>query len=297
MPPGPPRYELTTPRTIADGIRQGESVAAQERQRLGIGATLPVATVSDLVRSQGLRVAAIELPGVVHGLLIRRDLTQPAIVVPSEDLAWQRFSLAQEYAHALFERGRSAFVISSVYSAEEIVDVRARAFAAAFLLPPAGVESFLRAIAKAGPSRRAHALINRAPGAPIRAEVRQAAGSQTITYCDVVEVARRFGTTYRTAVYRLEELGVLSRSESEDLLSPKQEQAAQEYAALLTGSRKDPPLELNGTLELKTEILHVAIEAYRRRAIDKAALLAFAEKLQVPELSETKLLKLAEAAR
>lgn len=296
-PPYPPHYDLPAPRSVADAIRQGESVATQERQQLGTGATLSVAKVSHLVRSQGLRVSAIELPTVVHGLFVRHRSVDPAIIVPRKDVAWQRFNLAEEYAHALFERGRSAVVISSLYSAEELVDTRARAFASAFLLPPAGVEQFLRAVSKGGPSRRAHALINRKPGAPVRAEVRQTAGSQTITFCDVVALARHFGTAYQATVYRLEELGVLSQSDGNALLTPKQEQAAQEYAALFTESRKERLLELDGTLELKTEIIDLAIEAYRRQAIDKAGLSAYAEKLQIPELSKTKLLALAEVAR
>jgi hypothetical protein len=50
-------------------------------------------------------------------------------------------------------------------------------------------------------------------------------------------------------------------------------------------------------LELKAEIVHLAIEAYRRQVIEKDDLDAIAQKLRIANLSGAKLVELAEAAR
>jgi hypothetical protein len=92
-------------------------------------------------------------------------------------------------------------------------------------------------------------------------------------------------------------LDVLSRAGGKGLLSPRLEQAAQEYAALFTQNRKELPLELDGTLELKTEIIHLAIEAYRRELIANDRLAEIGQLLHLTDLPKTKLLGLAQAAR
>src|SRR4029077_21286858 len=38
---GPPQYDVPIPRTPSEAIAQGELIATQERQRIGLGATLP----------------------------------------------------------------------------------------------------------------------------------------------------------------------------------------------------------------------------------------------------------------
>jgi transcriptional regulator with XRE-family HTH domain len=58
---GPPTYPLPSPRTLADAIRQGEAIAEQERQRLGLRDT-PVPELPDLCAAQGVPVFAVKLP-------------------------------------------------------------------------------------------------------------------------------------------------------------------------------------------------------------------------------------------
>src|SRR5882762_4092143 len=54
----PPHYALSAPRTAADAIAQGEQVAGQERQRLGLG-SVPLGSVSDLISSQAVRTSLV----------------------------------------------------------------------------------------------------------------------------------------------------------------------------------------------------------------------------------------------
>ena len=56
-------------------------------------------------------------------------------------------------------------------------------------------------------------------------------------------------------------------------------------------------MEPSEALDLKAEIVHLAVEAYRRQVIKKDRLGSLADRLSLPELSEAKLLELAEAAR
>ena len=62
-------------------------------------------------------------------------------------------------------------------------------------------------------------------------------------------------------------------------------------------SRSVGSIESEDALDLKAEVVHLAVEAYRRQVIDKDRLGSLAKQLHLPELSETRLLELAEAAR
>ena len=48
---------------------------------------------------------------------------------------------------------------------------------------------------------------------------------------------------------------------------------------------------------MKSEIVRLAVEAYRRQVINKERIGSLAKQLDLPDLSEAKLLELAEAAR
>ena len=185
-------------------------------------------------------------------------------------------------------------------NADELVHVRASAVAAAFLLPSDGIETAVARLDKGRPSRKAHTLFGLSAEDPIEAEVRSTPGSQALTYHDVVSVARTFGTGYRATVYRLLALDLISKSDGKDLLDSKRQRAASEFARLFTADVESKPQrvsEAEGDLEVRTEIAHLAIEAYRRRLLDKNALAALAAKLHLPDLSERKLLEFGEAAR
>ena len=65
----------------------------------------------------------------------------------------KRFSYAHEYAHAILDRNMNA-IVSTNDNSHELIEKRANAFAAAFLMPQAGVHWFLGLLDKGGASRR-----------------------------------------------------------------------------------------------------------------------------------------------
>ena len=212
----------------------------------------------------------------------------------------RRFSLAHEYAHALFDRKVSD---SKRENPDELTEKRANAFAGAFLLPALGVEQALVALNKGWPSRKTHIAFAVGTGDAARAEVRSTPGSQTVTYQDVATLARRFDLPYGAVVFRLLALGMISEPDTNDLLSDRRQVAARRYEALFSsesessGSRRSNTVESEEALDLKAEVVRLAVEAYRQQVIKKDRLGSIAEQLNLPELSEAKLLELAEAAR
>jgi hypothetical protein len=134
-------------------------------------------------------------------------------------------------------------------------------------------------------------------------EERSTPGSQTMTYLDVMWIARRFGTTYKLTVSRLLALGLISESDSKPLLRPKSVELAGECLAIL--SPASAPLSSSSSSkvvalsDLPAERFYMAVEAYRRGLMTKADLAEEAMSLsqQLPGLSDSRLLELAEASR
>src|SRR2546422_4716343 len=166
----PPQYHVAAPRNAAEAIEQGERIAAQERQRIGMGAALPVENVSALAYSQGVRTFAADLPDNVTGLAVHHRSIRLAVLVNRRRAASaRRFSLAHEYAHAVFDRKVS---VTKRENSDELTEKRANAFAGAFLLPALGIEQTLFTLNKGWPSRKTHVVFGGATGEAARVEVR-----------------------------------------------------------------------------------------------------------------------------
>lgn len=188
------------PRDKWNAIRQGEQVAAEERRRLGIGDD-PIRDVPELLDSQGIRLFIRPLhEGGISGLFLYDRKIGPCILINgAEHPNRLPFNVAHEYAHVLLDRNLGARVSSasrmlSIHDQqEELVEVRANSFAAAFLMPTAGIERFL--------SDRGKARGNR----------------HSIGVVDVLLLQRGFGVNYQAALYRLQNLGWLDKDEREAL--------------------------------------------------------------------------------
>lgn len=289
----PPTYNLPAPRTTSQAVAQGEQVAGQERQRLGLG-NAPIADMANLIFSQGIWASGVNLPGEMSGFFLRHATIGMAIVVNFDYVqARKRFSYAHEYAHALMDRDRRV-TISTRQNASEFIEARANAFAAAFLMPPAGMDEALRTMDKGYPSRQEQAVFEVAGAGRIRAERRPVPGSQAISYPDVAMLAHHFGVSYQAAVYRLRTLNVVLPSQCDGLLA--QEQAGKEFLSFLNmlddiDSQED---KVRRDRELKGQVVHLAAEAYRREEISRGRLLDISKKLGVPG---RRLVELAETAR
>ncbi|HEX2343342.1 MAG TPA: hypothetical protein VHI98_22920 [Vicinamibacterales bacterium] len=124
-----------------------------------------------------------------------------------------------------------------------------------------------------------------------------------VTYQDIATVARKFGAPYAAVVFRLLGLGTITEADTKHLLDDTRRVAAGRFDALFGAepqagrARSAGSGEPSEALDLKAEVVHLAVEAYRRQVIKKDRLGSLAERLSLPDLSEAKLLELAEAAR
>lgn len=298
---GPPTYPLPSPRTLVEAIRQGEEIAQRERQRIGLQ-DAPLPELANLCAAQGIPVFALNLPDDLSSLFVAHGSVGFAVVVNrTHDAVRQRLAIAHGYAHAVCEPTGTTRVCANA-NAKELIERRAAAFAAAFLLPAAGVRGTVLGLGKGQPSRQEYRAFDAATEQSVRAEERSTPGSQTITYLDGAWIARRFGTTYSLAIARLLGLGLIAEADRRRLLRATTVALAQECLALLgpASGRVSSSSSSNTVValsDLPAEQFHMAIEAYRRGLITKADLRVEALSLQLPSLSEVKLLELAEAAR
>ena len=98
-------YPLPKPPNRWQAIQHGERVASEERQRLRLG-IVPIANLAEVLETQGVRTALVDLPEDVSGL----TLSQPRVglfVVANRHhhVLRRRFSYAHEYAHVLLDLG------------------------------------------------------------------------------------------------------------------------------------------------------------------------------------------------
>lgn len=277
-------YEVVAPRSRWDAIQQGERAAEQERRRLGLG-WAPAPPLPELLETQGVRTGTVDLLEEISGITINNQSVGLFIVANRQHApARRRFSFAHEYAHVLFDRRLKGLVTRSS-DRDELVEVRANAFAAAFLMPPEGIRQFVNALGKGQPSRAIAQVFDEA-GA-VQAEGRAAPGSQDIQLYDVVHLAHYFGVSRLAALFRLRNLKLLTQAEWEQLKSADDAGYGLELARLLNlpdASRDD---DADG---FRHRVLGLSLEAYRRELITRAKLLEVAELLSVSSREAQQLL-------
>lgn len=270
---GPPSYDLPQPRNVMEAVEQGNFVAEQERRRLALGHN-PIPDMSDLINSQNIWASGADLPGDMSGLFLNHSSIGLFILVNfGHTRARKRFSYAHEYAHALLDRQDSA-TVSRDDDRRKLPEVRANAFAAALLLPRSGVWAFLYSRFKAGPSLIEQTVYDptaeqNAEG--VRASRRAAPRSQVLTYEDIAALAHHFGVSYQAALFRLKSLSIVNDAEFTELRD--KENFGKQFLDLL-----QVLVDLEGHDERKpdreivSQVVHLAIEAYRREEISKGKL-------------------------
>jgi Zn-dependent peptidase ImmA (M78 family)/transcriptional regulator with XRE-family HTH domain len=260
-------YSLPGPRSRFDAIRQGAGVAEQERRRLGLGDT-PVGDITELLEQQGVRTALVDLPEDASGLtLVDREAGPFVAANRTEHVLRRTFSFAHEYAHVLLDRNASG-VISRGAARADLVEVRANAFAANFLMPERGVRHFLATLGKGGGSR----LLAETPTTreeAVAIEARAAPAVQEIQLHDVAALAHHFGVSRTVALYRLRNLQLLSERELKALLEQEHAGRGRELARLLGLPEPDHAGERN---RFGHRFLGLALEAFAREAISRAKL-------------------------
>ncbi|MBX7257354.1 MAG: ImmA/IrrE family metallo-endopeptidase [Candidatus Hydrogenedentes bacterium] len=292
---GPPAYHVEPPRSPAEAVQQGERTAADERKRIGIGDS-PVPDMADLITTQGVWASGAELPDEMSGLFLRHPAIGLTILVNYHHAATRkRFSYAHEYAHCLLDRTQPVSITTS-HNQNNLSEVRANAFAAAFLMPAGGVSAFLNSLDKGAPSRQTlhvYTPVGEHPDHAIEAQRRPAPGSQKIVYQDVAQLASYFRVSYAAAVYRLRNLANISQTECTSLLADNPH--ANSYLKLLRLIDDHEAVEEpKPDRHLVNQVAYLAVEAFRRDEISRGRVLEIAKTLGIEK--GTELVSLAKAA-
>lgn len=261
------RYRVAVPRSRFDAIRQGVSIADQERRRLGIGQA-PLPDVAELLEKHGVRTAIVDLPNDISGLTLIDAQAGPLIAVNRrEHILRRNFSMAHEYAHVLLDCDSTGRISRSSERAE-LLEVRANSFAANLLMPEAGVREMLEAMGKNAESR----LLAETPidgERVVGIEARGMSAAAKIQMHDVVLMAHHFGVSRQVVLYRLRNLRVISDRELRELLDEEQGGRGRQIEKLLELPDAEHAKERN---RFRHRFLSLALEAYRREAITRARL-------------------------
>ncbi|MFQ5899688.1 MAG: helix-turn-helix domain-containing protein [Candidatus Methylomirabilia bacterium] len=257
-------YGTPAMRTRWDAIRQGERLAELERARLKLGDD-PIGEMPEILERQGIRFIEMSLPENISGLFLHDDKYGPSIFVNEDHHQRRRmFSCAHEYCHALVDRDRGS-VVSRAENREELLEVRANAFAATFLIPEGGVRAFLRRLGKGEPSRSQLQVYDEAEA--VVGQKRTEAHSQDVQVYDVAHLAHHFGVSYEMALYRLLNLKFLTEEERAQLA--EQRDAANEIMRFLG---TEPNARTAERKPFRHQFILLALEAFRREVISRAKL-------------------------
>jgi Zn-dependent peptidase ImmA (M78 family) len=280
-------YQVPASRSRWEAIQQGERAADQERRRMGLG-WAPAPRLGELFETQGVRTGVVDLPDDVSGLTISNRSAGLFVVANRRHApVRRRFSFAHEYAHTLFDR-RLLGTVSRTEDRDELIEVRANAFAAGFLMPSEGVRQFIAAQGKGRPSRASAQVFDEAGS--VQAEGRAEPGSQDIQIYDVVHVAHHFGVSRLAAMFRLRNLKLITQTEFDDLKVAEEGGRGRELAAMLALPDNDDAEDRNG---FRHRVLSLALEAYRRDLITRAKLVELAALLSMCEEEVDQLLERA----
>jgi Zn-dependent peptidase ImmA (M78 family)/DNA-binding XRE family transcriptional regulator len=267
---GVAQYPLPNANKKWDAIQQGERIADEERRRLGLG-TGPAPDMVEILETQGVRTAVVDLPPDVSGLTISDGQIGLFIVANSaHHIVRRRFSFAHEYAHVLVDRERSG-LISRSSQKNDLIEIRANAFAAAFLMPREGVRQFITSLGKGRPSRAYADVFDEAE--PVSVEARADPRSQDIQLYDLVQLAHHFAVSRLSALYRLQNLRLITEAELARMKADDEAGKGRELAILLGLPDPDHAAARN---EFRHRFLGLGLEAFRRHLITRAKLVELA---------------------
>jgi hypothetical protein len=219
-----PSYDSPLPRTEWEAIQQSLRTAEEERRRLDLGVA-PIRDVAQIMSVLSIRTASVTFPADVSGVFLNDPSGHLVAVRRTMPVLQRRFMYAHGFAHVLFDRQDDCHVCRAEHRGS-LREVRANAFAAAFLMPEAGVRGFLAHLGKGMPSRGtvdvfdvfAEGSEEGSTGEPIRVERRREGGSQRIHTYDVSQLAFHFGVSRSLVIHCLRNLRLLTATEVEQLL-------------------------------------------------------------------------------
>ncbi len=272
-------YAPAPPATKWEAVCQGRSLAEQERNRLGLGAS-PVWEIVGIIRAQGVRVAEFPMPDDISGAFLHGPELGMVVVVNREHARTRRlFSYAHEYCHVLADRQRAG-TVSRLSNHAELSEIRANAFAAHFLMPEAGVRAFLQSLGKGEITRQSLEVFDDSvfaePNERISVQRRMPPNSQTVRVHDLVSLAHHFGVSYEAALYQLLNLKLIANDKFESLMGQR------ELGAQVARALRIEHWDENAHWTLAEQLLGLGLEAYRRKEISRRKLLELASDLEIP---------------
>lgn len=283
----PPSYQFPDPVNFSEAVNQGREMANLERHRLNLGFA-PVADMAELIATQAIWAVAVQMPQEVSGFFLHNRACGMSIFVNQDhSQARRRFSYAHEYAHALVDRNKSAKPSSSA-NRNELVEKRANAFAAEFLVPEGGTREMLDLLQKGAPTRESVHLYDPTTDDAEAHLSRLEPGSQTITVKEVALLASQFKVSFDMAAFRLSDIKIINREELEKL------RAQREFGRILMDTLNLWNGDKQGDDQpyLKRQLALLAIEAYRREKITGGR---FREVCRLAGYKSNDLLKVVEA--
>ena len=274
-----PEYSLLTPRSKWDAVQQGKAAAEKERRRLDLGIA-PLPDVADLLGAQGISTVLVDMDDGISGLtLISTDGNVLVAANRTHHILRRRFSFAHEYAHVLLDRGLKA-ILSRPRDRSSLMEVRANAFAASFLMPAEGVRSYVSALSKGLGSRTRADIFDEE--AATRVEVRKHADTQNIELHDVVRMAHHFGVSCAAMLYRLKGLDFVTEEERSSLAEQDSAGLGKPVRGFLGLSEPD---DSDSEMRVHAKFVAMAIEAFTRAKITQRKLDELGSLVQVSDLS------------
>ena len=237
-----PSFHVRTPQDKCEAIQQGNEMALQERRRLNIG-TEPIRNPLDLLEQQGVRIGPLDDDDGtdVDGLYFETDELGAwvAVNLRRDDRTGFRaaFTAAHEYAHWLLQDVKVE-EFNFGQRAEELSEVRANAFAAAFLMPADGLKAYFANLALVPD-----------------------AGITHLSPADIVRAMDYFGVSRQALLYRLKNVRLLDQEVADNLLQSPHTAEDVARIAMRLG------LQLRRQEYLSTRLPALAIQAWRRGLI------------------------------
>ena len=280
----PPIQALSAPESPWEAVHQGYVTAEEERRRLNLGAG-PIRDVAETLAVVGVRPNKLGLPDGISSLMISSEETGVLIVVNEKPAVEERrFQYLHAYAHVLFDRDAGSCVCQGS-DAETLPELRASAFASRFLVPEQGLERYLQSLgkdtlARSGGTRlqiyferEASSLAERR--VPVSGRDRKGAA-----LCGTLEVTLAggyFGASSLLICHALRDLGLISRSDLDDLASRITEDNTKQTRAAL-----DLPSWGSERNAFRTRLLVLASDALAQGLISRERFEGILEQAELP---------------
>ncbi|MBU6389700.1 ImmA/IrrE family metallo-endopeptidase [Patescibacteria group bacterium] len=238
-----------------DYRREALTLAEATRKRLNLD-NAPIKNIFTLLEDEGLLVVRMPVggDGLSGAFYLEPDSGKGTVLINNRHaLGRQIFTAAHEYCHYLLDRDTKVFIDfdSELSGAKPLPEKRADCFAAHFLLPEAGLRRYIDKTLKVS--------------------------GKTLDDYGLAKIRFEYGTSWQATIIRLSELGYRFNIPYKEKI--QQTAYLNKLAAQLNlepeGNPKEPEIEL------PTEFVRLAFEAYRQGKISLGRLAELLRKSEV----------------